>query len=175
MIWAVVFALPSQFAEMAIPRSSAISRRAVTANSRPTIKVTIHAGACCSSTREINAALIRSLSAIGSSMAPVVVIRFVRRAIIPSRASVRAANRKMPKPQYSLSGISVSSTTTRSGTRKMRNRVNMLGMFHISISFASRRLPCLDSPRSLSENRVGFDDSSSARPLRHVVSRNCRI
>ena len=69
-----IFALPQPDAAMMIPRPDAIDRRPDTANSRPMTTTTIQAGARPSSTSEMNAAEIRSLSAIGSSSVPSVVI-----------------------------------------------------------------------------------------------------
>jgi hypothetical protein len=56
-----------------------------------------------------------------------------RRAIQPSKKSVIAAMRKMPRPTNSRPANLVRSTTTRKGTRKMRSRVRALGRFQISV------------------------------------------
>ena len=77
--------------------------------------------------REMSAAEMRSLSAIGSRRAPRVVFLLNRRAQKPSRKSVTAATRKTPSAQYSRAGILVSRTTTRRGTRKMRKSVSPFG------------------------------------------------
>ena len=69
-----IFALPQPEAGITIPRPDAIERRPETANSRPMTTTTIHAGARPSSTSEMKAAEISSLSAIGSSSVPSVVI-----------------------------------------------------------------------------------------------------
>ena len=53
-----------------MPRADARLRRPVTASSRPMITATIHAGARPSCTSEMNAADVRSLSAIGSIIRP---------------------------------------------------------------------------------------------------------
>jgi hypothetical protein len=57
-------------AEITTPSAAAIERKPVTANSRPMIITTAHAGASWFSTREIKAAEISSLSAMGSSNCP---------------------------------------------------------------------------------------------------------
>ena len=59
-----------------------------TANSRPMIRIAIQPGSTRTCTREISAAEISSLSAIGSSSVPMVVTCFQRRARYPSSRSV---------------------------------------------------------------------------------------
>ena len=71
---------PSGDAAMVTPCCAAIERSPETANSRPMMITTIQARARPSSTREMNAADISSLSAIGSRSAPRRVIFFIRRA-----------------------------------------------------------------------------------------------
>ena len=75
-----VFVLPRGDAAMVTPFCAAMDRSPETANSRPMMMTTIHAFARPSSTREMNAADISSLSAIGSSNAPSRVVLFIRRA-----------------------------------------------------------------------------------------------
>ena len=60
-------------AAMTSPREAAMLRIPLTANSRPTMTTTIHAGAKPSSTSAMNADTVSSLSAIGSSSLPSVV------------------------------------------------------------------------------------------------------
>ncbi len=112
---------------MTIPRAEPIERRPDTANSRPITTTTIHAGAMSSSTSEMNAAEMSSLSAMGSSSVPSVVISPRRRASQPSRKSVATAVRKISRPTVSRPSNFVRSTTTRNGTRKMRVSVRALG------------------------------------------------
>ena len=61
-----ILILPSGDAGIATPRAWARLRRPVTANSRPMMTATIHAGARSICTSEMNAAVISSLSASGS-------------------------------------------------------------------------------------------------------------
>ena len=90
---------------------------------------TIQAGASSICTSEIRAAVIRSLSASGSINWPNVVTCFCRRARNPSSQSVRAATLKIAAPTSSFPSNSVHSTTTSSGTRKMRASVKLFGRF----------------------------------------------
>ena len=77
---ATVFVFPSGDAAMVTPFCAAMARRPETANSRPMMITTIQARATPSSTNEMNAADISSLSAIGSSNAPRRVVLLRRRA-----------------------------------------------------------------------------------------------
>ena len=76
-----------------------MARSPETANSRPTIRITIQAGTARTCTRAISAEDISSLSAIGSSSVPMVVIWRQRRARYPSSRSVLAAHRKIAQSQ----------------------------------------------------------------------------
>ena len=64
------------------------------ANSRTTIKITIQAAIHSSSMKAMNAEQISTLSASGSISFPKAVIRLRRRAMIPSKRSVRLAATK---------------------------------------------------------------------------------
>ena len=72
-ICSTVFTLPSQLAEITMPRSAAIARITVTANSRAMITIATQAASRSSETSETSAATISSLSAIGSISLPKVV------------------------------------------------------------------------------------------------------
>ena len=72
-ICSTVLILPSQLAEITMPRSAAIARIMVTANSRAMITIATQASRRSSETRETSAATISSLSAIGSISLPKVV------------------------------------------------------------------------------------------------------
>ncbi len=88
---------------------------------------------------EISAAEISSLSAMGSSSVPTVVICFQRRARYPSSRSVAAAIKKIPSarnafvtttaPRHSIRKFCSTITATRNGTKKMRRMVSVLGRF----------------------------------------------
>ena len=69
-ICTVVLYLPRDDAGILTPWSPAIERRPLIASSRPMMITTIHAGARPSSTNDMNAAEINSLSATGSSSCP---------------------------------------------------------------------------------------------------------
>ena len=71
---ATILALPSGPAGITMFCDAATARRPFTANSRPIITTTSHAGTFPVSTREINAPAIKSLSAIGSINLPNTVI-----------------------------------------------------------------------------------------------------
>ena len=77
----IIFILPSGEAGIIKPSTDAISRRPITMNSRPMMITTIQACIKPISTSEIKAAEISSLSAIGSSRIPSVVISLRLRAI----------------------------------------------------------------------------------------------
>ena len=124
-----ILTLPRGDAGMVTPRDQARLRITVTPSSRPSMTATIHAGASSICTSEISAAVIRSLSASGSINWPNVVTCFCRRARNPSSQSVRAATLKIAAPTSSLPSNSVHSTTTSSGTRKMRASVRLFGRF----------------------------------------------
>ena len=72
-ICSTVFTLPIQLAAITTPRSAAIARSPVTANSRAMITIATQACSRSSETSEISAAVISSLSAIGSISLPKVV------------------------------------------------------------------------------------------------------
>ena len=76
----IIFTLPSGDAGMMRPSTDAISRRPMTINSRPMMMTTIQACIRPISTSEMNAAEIRSLSAMGSRRIPSVVISLRLRA-----------------------------------------------------------------------------------------------
>ena len=67
---ATVLVFPNGEAAMVTPCCAAMERSPETANSRPMMMTTIQARATPSSTSEMNAADMRSLSAIGSRRAP---------------------------------------------------------------------------------------------------------
>ena len=133
---------------MTKPSAAATLLNPETANSRPTMMQTAQAGASRFSTSEMSAALMSSLSAMGSSRMPKREICWRLRAMRPSRKSVKAAPRKSATPsrwrwtpnQFSEKGVS--STTTSSGTTKMRDKVSAFGRFSTS-------LPCPHAPRSV--------------------------
>src|SRR5690349_22449175 len=110
-----------------------------TANSRPIISTTIQAGVRWRSTSDTNAAEISSLSAIGSSRVPTVVICPQRRARYPSRRSVAAATRKIASarnslgtqssPRHSTRKSCSTKVATRKGTKNMRRMVRVFGKF----------------------------------------------
>ena len=77
---AAILSLPSSEAGMVRPRVCATPRSPVTASSRPMMMATIQAGAASSCTSETSAAVMSSLSAIGSSNCPSIVICWRRRA-----------------------------------------------------------------------------------------------
>jgi hypothetical protein len=83
--WDTIFPLPRPEAGISTPRPAAMLRKPVTANSRPSTIITIQAGTAPSSTRERNAAAVRSLSASGSRRMPSRVTWLRRRAKYPSR------------------------------------------------------------------------------------------
>ena len=65
--------MPSQLAAITMPRSTAIARSPVTANSRAMITIATQAASRSSETSETSAAVISSLSASGSISLPKVV------------------------------------------------------------------------------------------------------
>ena len=79
-ICSTVFTLPSQLAAITMPRSAAIVRRIVTANSRAMITIATQASSRSSETSETRAAMISSLSASGSISLPKVVTALRERA-----------------------------------------------------------------------------------------------
>ena len=153
---------------MTMPRPDAIDRRPDTANSRPITTTTIQAGASPSSTSEMNAAEISSLSAIGSSSVPSVVISPRRRASQPSRKSVATAVRKISSPTVSRPSNFVSSTTTRNGTRKMRRSVSALGrlIFKIAPPNYSKPIPRLKFASRIVSRPKGGRRSAMRSPER---------
>ena len=78
--WETIFPFPRADAGITTPRPAATFRRPVTANSLPMMITTIHAGTAFISTREMNAAAVRSLSANGSRSIPNFVTWLRRRA-----------------------------------------------------------------------------------------------
>ena len=78
--WATILSLPRPEAGITSPRVWATPRKPVTASSRPITMATIHACTMSSCTSETNAAVVSSLSAIGSSSWPSTVICLRRRA-----------------------------------------------------------------------------------------------
>src|SRR5581483_6274499 len=82
---ATILNLPILDTQITTPSVAAIDRKPVTANSRPTMITTAQAGARSFLTSEINAAEIKSLSAIGSSNLPSVETCFQLRANFPSK------------------------------------------------------------------------------------------
>src|SRR4051812_23227549 len=100
------------------------------------ITATIHDCARSSCTSEMSAADVSSLSASGSITCPSGVICLRRRARYPSAQSVSDATPKISAPTMSLGRPRMSgplslvrSTTTSSGTRKMRVTVSEFGRF----------------------------------------------
>ena len=77
--------LPMRDAEIINPSLAAIERKPETANSRPTMITTAHAGASLFSTSEMSAAEMSNLSAMGSSSLPTDVTCERRRAMWPSK------------------------------------------------------------------------------------------
>src|SRR5450432_3167149 len=132
-----------------------------TANSRPITNTTIQAGTRWIWTRETKAAEISSLSAIGSSSVPTVVICPQRRARYPSRRSVIAATRKMESarnsfgiqttPCHSMRRSCSTIAATSKGTKKMRRMVSAFGRFI--------RVPDIQRPILLT--RISLDDVAS--------------
>src|SRR5579885_2519215 len=122
-----ILVLPSSEAEMTKPSELATARSPETASSRPIMITTIHAGIRWSSTSEMKAAEVSSLSAMGSSRIPSRVICPRLRARYPSSKSVMAARMNTPTAQRSILGARVSSRATRSGTKQIRSKVNELG------------------------------------------------
>jgi hypothetical protein len=136
MTWATILIFPRGEAGKGRPRDDATLRSAVTASSRPMMTATIQAGTRSICTREMNAADVSSLSASGSIIWPSAVICPRRRARYPSSQSVIEASAKIAAatsslriPKMSSRSNFVSSTTTSSGTRKMRVTVSAFGRF----------------------------------------------
>src|ERR1041385_5244300 len=71
---AAILNFPIRDAEIKSPSAAAIERRPETANSRPTMMQTAHAGASRFSTSEMSAALMSSLSAMASRDLPVEIV-----------------------------------------------------------------------------------------------------
>ena len=123
----IVLAFPHQFAAMTTPCWVAASRVTVTANSRAMITIATQPGRRSSETRATSAAMISSLSAIGSMSLPKVVIALRERASQPSIASVSEASAKTIAASRSPWSVSSSSATTSTGTSRMRASVRTLG------------------------------------------------
>src|SRR5579859_4469054 len=135
---ATILVLPRSLALIVYPSAAAMLRSPEIANSRPTIRITIHPGTAFTCTSEINAAEMSSLSAMGSSRVPIVVTCPQRRARYPSSRSVAAATRKIASASHSLVTVRpkirtltfcATSAATSSGTKKMRAMVRALGRF----------------------------------------------
>ena len=133
-----IFALPRSLALIVCPFESATPRRPVTANSRPTMMNTIQAGTRSSSTKQMKAAEMSSLSARGSRSLPKLVICLRRRAMYPSSTSVVAAERKISSASHSVvrtspprssSTLRRSMTASSSGTKKILSTVRAFGRF----------------------------------------------
>ena len=133
-----IFALPRSLALIVCPFESATPRRPVTANSRPTMMNTIQAGTRSSSTKQMKAAEMSSLSARGSRSLPKLVICLRRRAMYPSSRSVVAAERKISSASHSVvrtspprssSTLRRSMTASSSGTKKILSTVRAFGRF----------------------------------------------
>jgi len=114
---------------MVIPLEDASALNPVTAISLPMIMTTIHAETIPSSTRQIKAEVMRSLSAIGSKSWPKTVICFFLLAQKPSSISVRAASRKITKAINSLPSNGERRTNTNIGMTHILRVVRELGMF----------------------------------------------
>src|SRR5262249_4037864 len=110
------------------------------------MRTAIQAGAAWTCTSEISAAEMSSLSAMGSSNVPIVVICPQRRARKPSSRSVPAAVRKMTSasnslvkttPRTSNAILIPTRAATSSGTKKIRAIVREFGRF-----ITAGPLPC---------------------------------
>src|SRR5919109_1018434 len=132
--WSSVFTFPSQLAAITTPRSAATARSPVTASSRAMITIATHPARRSSETSETSAATIRSLSASGSISFPNTVTSSRRRAMYPSRPSVKAASANTPAASASPFGVSPRSATTITGTARMRSRVRTFGRLSGTIS-----------------------------------------
>jgi hypothetical protein len=93
----IILILPSAEAGIWMPLAEAIARNPVTAISRPMMTTAIQAGTACVPTRQMRAEATSSLSAVGSSSWPRMVVCFFLRAQSPSSVSVSVARRKMAK------------------------------------------------------------------------------
>ena len=114
---------------MMTPFEEASALNPVTAISLPRMMTTIQADTIPSSTRQMKADAISSLSAIGSKSFPIAVICFLRLARIPSRESVIAARTKMVKAVNSFPSKGVRRTTTSTGMSRILNKVRKMGRF----------------------------------------------
>src|ERR1700733_9929974 len=103
-ICTTILNLPSSLASMVNPPDAAIERKPLTRNSRPMMMTAIQAGTRLGLnwTRVTNAAAMRSLSAMGSSKNPMVVIWPRLRATYPSIPSVMEAAMKTAEASNSL-------------------------------------------------------------------------
>src|SRR5579863_4038802 len=127
------------------PPDAAIDRSPLTRNSRPIMMTAIHAGTrlglnCTSVT---NAAAIKSLSAMGSSRIPIVVIWPRLRARYPSIPSVIDAAMKIAEASNSLAPCSLlkrleDKIQISRGILKMRISVMELGRFTAAQQFSGR-------------------------------------
>ena len=161
-----IFPFPNGLAGIVMPCCTATMRSPITANSRPTMTTTIQAGTSSICTRLMNAAEISILSATGSNMIPSVVTCLRRRARYPSSQSVRAATPKIAPPISSQKSARVRSTTTSSGTRKIRLSVRALGKFG-SVIVSRGRKPTFQRYLTVSKRRCSVVRESAEVMITH--------
>ena len=92
-----VLTLPLQAAAITLPLGAATRRRPVTANSRVRTIISAQAGNRPHSVNMVMTAMVSSLSARGSRNLPKSVTWLQRRAIWPSRKSLRLPKMKIPR------------------------------------------------------------------------------
>jgi hypothetical protein len=113
---------------------------------------TAHAGASWFSTNEIKAAEISNLSAIGSSIAPSVLPDHDDEQFASKSQSTLPQNINTPRICRAVDQLSengVSSTTTSSGTMKIRSRVRAFGRFtngRLSREHGTSNYSCIVGP-----------------------------
>src|SRR3954447_16169349 len=171
--WKTVFSFPHRLAGMTSPCSIASWRRPVTANSRAMITIATQADTRLSETSDTSAAVTSSLSASGSISLPNVETLFWRRAIQPSRASVKEASAKTAAASASPPPASCSSAATRTGTSRIRRTVRTFG--RLSSNIRRRTLRLQPPPGGEQPGRPGDGDRGHRRrdgerdPGRHVA------
>ena len=130
---AAILYLPRLLAEIMTPWEELIILKPETANSRQMITTTTHPEALPISTNGTSAATNNNLSAMGSINFPKVVIWLVLLAIWPSSQSVKEASPKITAARNDAILDGVIRNTTRSGSKKMRKTVILLGKFNLYI------------------------------------------